>query len=54
MYISWFAMLIISIYTAQSTVHLEFNFILLILEKISPEAITSAASIVVTALKACI
>jgi hypothetical protein len=30
MYISWFAMLIISVYTAQNTIHLEFNFCLLI------------------------
>jgi hypothetical protein len=36
MYASWFAML--SVYTAQNTIHLEFNFSLLILDKISSEA----------------
>jgi len=38
MYTSWFAMFIISVYTAQNTIHLEFNFSLLILDKISLEA----------------
>jgi hypothetical protein len=42
---SWFAMLIISLYTAQNIIHLEYNFNLFIPNKISTETV---ASMVVT------
>ena len=38
MYTSWFPMCMKSLYTAQNTIHLEINFSLLILDKISSEA----------------
>jgi hypothetical protein len=47
MYINWFTVLIISLYTAQNMIHVEINYNLLILDKISTEAV---ASMVVMAL----
>ena len=44
-------MLIISLYTAQNMIHLEFNFSLLILDKTSMEAVALVASMLVTVLK---
>jgi hypothetical protein len=43
-------MLIISLYSAQNTVHIEFNFSLLILDKNSIEVIIPVYEMVVTAL----
>ena len=38
----------ISAYTAQITIHLKFNFCLLILDKISTEAVAAVTSMLVT------
>jgi hypothetical protein len=53
MYTSWFAVVIISVYTAQNTIHLRFDFSILIqyvLDTISTEAVDSVASMMVTTL----
>ena len=41
----------ISAYTAQNTIHLKFNFYLLILDKISMEAVAAVTSMLVTVLE---